>query len=84
MMNLDVEKIGLQLFSKRFQATFGLSVHLWCGVEALQNYLWKHPALLDVTDKKLLKFTESCLERVDMLEFKVRAWMLGSTMDAAG
>ena len=83
-MNLHVEKIGIQLFSERCSRNLatsgfesgssGLPCIFWCGVEALQNYLWKHPALLDVTDKKLLKFTESCLERVDMLEFKVISW----------
>ena len=60
-MDESCEKIGIQLVF-RCRRVF----------QALQNYLWQHPALLDVTDKKLLKFTESCLERVDMLEFKVR------------
>lgn len=68
------------LLALRVEDLLVFHAFFWCGVEALQNYLWKHPALLDVTDKKLLKFTESCLERVDMLEFKVSSAQLGSTM----
>lgn len=38
--------------------------------EALESFLFSHPAILDITDAKFLKFAESCLERINIMEFE--------------